>query len=82
MQCNTFVIQAYIQSPLLCAHEMYWTCTADGCKRPVRERLLTDMLNTVSDPVGAGWKVLIMDEFTTKIMSSVLKMSDILDTGR
>lgn len=47
----------------------------------VRQRLLTDMLSTVSDPVGAGWKVLIMDAFTTRITSAALRMSDILDTG-
>jgi len=39
------------------------------------------MLSTVQDPVGCGYKVLVMDPITTRIMSSALSMSDILDTG-
>eukprot|EP00775_Hariotina_reticulata_P004848 gene4848-5095_t len=55
---------------------------ADGpCRKLVRERVLRDMLGAVVDPVGSGWKVLIMDSFTTHIMSSTLRMSDLLDAG-
>ncbi len=53
----------------------------EAIKKAVRERLLTEMLGGVKDSIGAGWKVLVMDEFTTKVMSSCCKMSDILDTG-
>ncbi len=55
--------------------------TAEGCRKVVRERVLSDMLGTVVDSVGGGWKVLIMDSFTTRITSSALRMSDILDAG-
>lgn len=55
---------------------------ADGpCRKLVRERVLRDMLGAVVDPVGSGWKVLVMDSFTTHIMSSTLRMSDLLDAG-
>jgi len=54
----------------------------DGpCRKLVRERVLRDMLGSVVDQVGSGWKVLIMDSFTTHIMSSTLRMSDLLDAG-
>jgi hypothetical protein len=39
------------------------------------------MLGNVSDSTGGGWKVLIMDAFTTKITSAAVRMSDILDAG-
>ncbi len=55
---------------------------ADGSiRRAVRDRLLGEMLGSVNDPIGGGWKVLVLDEVTTRIMSSAVKMSDILDTG-
>lgn len=38
-----------------------------------------DMLGSVVDRSGEGWKVLILDEFTTRILSSSIRMSDILD---
>ncbi len=52
-------------------------------KKSVRQRLLTDMLTAVRDSSGVsgGWKVLVMDEVATKVMSSALKMSDITDAG-
>eukprot|EP00879_Flechtneria_rotunda_P003010 GHRR01003228.1.p1 GENE.GHRR01003228.1~~GHRR01003228.1.p1 ORF type:complete len:663 (+),score=201.56 GHRR01003228.1:278-2266(+) len=53
----------------------------ETCRRLVRERVLKEMLGTVVDSVGGGWKVLVMDALTTRIVSSALRMSDILDTG-
>lgn len=35
------------------------------------------MLGSVSDSVGGGWRVLIVDALTTRVMSSTLRMSDI-----
>jgi len=37
------------------------------------------MLGSISDTTGGGWKVLVVDDTTTKVLSSALKMSDILD---
>jgi hypothetical protein len=51
-------------------------------KKAVRERLLKEMLSGIQDPTGSGWKVLVLDEFTTKVMSTSCRMSDILDTGQ
>jgi hypothetical protein len=53
----------------------------EGIRRVVRERILGEMLGNVSDSTGGGWKVLIMDAFTTKITSAAVRMSDILDAG-
>jgi hypothetical protein len=47
----------------------------------VRERVLGEMLGSVNDSTGGGWKVLVMDAFTTKITSAAVRMSDILDAG-
>ncbi|KAI8472381.1 MAG: Sec1-like protein [Monoraphidium minutum] len=52
-----------------------------GMKRAVRDRLLGEMLAGVVDPLGAGWKVLVMDSVTTKVMGSALRMSDLQDAG-
>jgi syntaxin-binding protein 1 len=54
----------------------------EGIRRVVRERVLGEMLGNVSDSTGGGWKVLIMDAFTTKITSAAVRMSDILDAGK
>ncbi len=45
----------------------------------MRDRVLEDMLGSVVDSAGGGWKVLIVDDFTTRVLSSALRMSDILD---
>uniref|UniRef100_A0A061S1I1 Syntaxin-binding protein 1 n=2 Tax=Tetraselmis sp. GSL018 TaxID=582737 RepID=A0A061S1I1_9CHLO len=45
--------------------------------RTVRKMLLKDMLKTVP----GDWKVLVLDELTTRVISSACKMSDILDEG-
>lgn len=47
----------------------------------MRERLLSQMLGAVQDSIGGGWKVLVLDSTTTKLMSSALRMSDILDAS-
>ncbi|KAG2432231.1 hypothetical protein HXX76_009150 [Chlamydomonas incerta] len=39
------------------------------------------MLGSVQETTGGSWKVLIVDKFTTRILSSTLRMSDILDCG-
>lgn len=43
--------------------------------------MLGEMLGSVNDSTGGGWKVLVMDAFTTKITSAAVRMSDILDAG-
>lgn len=48
-------------------------------RKAVRDRILVDMLGGVQDTTGDGWRVLILDEFTTRMLSSALRMSDILD---
>ncbi|EFJ41877.1 hypothetical protein VOLCADRAFT_67807, partial [Volvox carteri f. nagariensis] len=48
-------------------------------RKAVKERILVDMLGSVIDSAGCGWKVLILDEFTTHVLSSTLRMSDILE---
>lgn len=45
----------------------------------MKERILNDILGSVQDSTGGGWRVLITDDFTTRVLSSALKMSDILD---
>jgi syntaxin-binding protein 1 len=55
--------------------------TTEGIRRVVRERILGEMLGSVNDQTGGGWKVLVMDAFTTKITSAAVRMSDILDAG-
>ena len=47
----------------------------------MKERILDDMLGSVQDTTGGGWKVLIVDKFTTRVLSSTLRMSDIMDSG-
>jgi hypothetical protein len=64
------------------AHPHPPTPAADaGCRNAVRERLLGEMLNGIKDPIGAGWKALIMDAVTTRVMSAALKMSDLQEAG-
>jgi len=52
-----------------------------GLRKAVRDRLLVEMLSGVQDPAGAGWKVLVMDGVTTRVMSTALKMSDLQEAG-
>lgn len=51
----------------------------EPCRKLVRDRIFNDVLGGVSDAAGGGWRVLVLDELTTKTTSSVLKMSDILE---
>eukprot|EP00198_Chlamydomonas_reinhardtii_P009447 XP_001698784.1 SM/Sec1-family protein [Chlamydomonas reinhardtii] len=53
----------------------------ESCRKAVKERILDDMLGSVQDTTGGGWKVLIVDKFTTRVLSSTLRMSDIMDSG-
>eukprot|EP00245_Coleochaete_scutata_P005277 TRINITY_DN18717_c0_g1_i1.p1 TRINITY_DN18717_c0_g1~~TRINITY_DN18717_c0_g1_i1.p1 ORF type:complete len:662 (+),score=131.15 TRINITY_DN18717_c0_g1_i1:190-2175(+) len=46
-----------------------------------RERLLKDMLRSAKVPGTSEWKVLVIDEVTTKVMSTSCKMADITDEG-
>jgi len=41
--------------------------------------VLNEMLGSIQDSTGGGWKVLITDHFTTRVLSSTLKMSDMLE---
>lgn len=52
-----------------------------GCRRAVRDRLLSEMLGAVVESVGGGWKVLVMDSVTTRVMSAALKMTDLQEAG-
>lgn len=45
-------------------------------KRAVTERILNEIL---ADDGTGEWKVLILDDFTTRVLSSAVKMGDILD---
>ncbi|KXZ43944.1 VPS45 protein [Gonium pectorale] len=51
----------------------------ESSRKAVKERVLGDMLGSVVDSTGGGWKVLILDEFTTRVLSSTLRMSDIME---
>ncbi|KAG2501418.1 hypothetical protein HYH03_001201 [Edaphochlamys debaryana] len=51
----------------------------ESARKAVKERILVDMLGSVQDTTGGGWKVLILDEFTTRVLSSTLRMSDVLE---
>ncbi|GAB4816148.1 hypothetical protein N2152v2_003194 [Parachlorella kessleri] len=44
-----------------------------------RQKLLDEMLGTVRDETGGQWAVLVLDAMTTKVMSSVAGISDIMD---
>ena len=46
----------------------------------IRRRLVEEMLRSVRSS-EAEWSVLIMDALTTKVMSSVVRMSEVLDDG-
>lgn len=48
----------------------------------VQERVLGEMLGSIQDPAGGGWKVLVLDATTTRILSAAMRMSDIMETGR
>ncbi len=39
---------------------------AEGITKAVAQRVITDMLGSIQDTAGGGWKVLLLDEFTTK----------------
>nr|XP_043622037.1 protein transport Sec1a-like [Erigeron canadensis] len=49
-------------------------------RQVTRDRLLYEMIKKSSSTKG-GWKVLIMDKVTIKVMSSSCKMADITDQG-
>ncbi|KAI3423806.1 hypothetical protein D9Q98_009643 [Chlorella vulgaris] len=46
-----------------------------------RIRLLDEMLGTVRDQSGGAWSVLVLDVVTTKVLSRVCRVSDIMDYG-
>jgi len=47
----------------------------------VQERVLNEMLGSIQDPTGGGWKALVLDSTTTRILSAAMRMSDILEAG-
>eukprot|EP00798_Chlamydomonas_sp_ICE-L_P017030 gene17030-23322_t len=54
---------------------------AESLRSACKGRVLTDMLGSINDNTGGGWKVLILDELTTRLLSSSMKMSDILEAN-
>ena len=38
----------------------------ESCRKAVRERILTGMLGSVQDGTGGGWRVLVVDDHTTR----------------
>lgn len=50
-----------------------------GLNAITKEKLLADMLGSVRDSTGGQWGVLVLDNMTTKVISSVAGISDILD---
>ncbi|MEW5299817.1 MAG: hypothetical protein WDW36_002793 [Sanguina aurantia] len=53
----------------------------ESCRKAVKERLMKDMLGSIQDPTAGGWRVLVLDELTTRILSSAVRMSDILEAN-
>lgn len=47
----------------------------------VQDRVLNEMLGSIQDTAGRGWKVLVLDSTTTRILSAAMRMSDILEAG-
>lgn len=47
----------------------------------VQDRVLNEMLGSIQDTAGGGWKVLVLDSTTTRILSAAMRMSDILEAG-
>lgn len=47
----------------------------------VQDRVLNEMLGSIQDTTGGGWKVLVLDNTTTRILSAAMHMSDILEAG-
>ena len=39
------------------------------------------MLGSVRDSGGGEWSILVMDDITTRVMSSSCRISDVLDYG-
>jgi syntaxin-binding protein 1 len=39
------------------------------------------MLGSIQDTTGGGWKALVLDSTTTRILSAAMRMSDILEAG-
>jgi hypothetical protein len=44
-----------------------------------KERLLSDMVRSVVPGVGSGWKVLIVDHLSMRIISAACKMYDVME---
>ena len=53
---------------------------AFGLRAPLAQRLVTDVLG--GQAKGAEeWRVLVLDDSTTSVLSACLKMSDLVDLG-
>ena len=39
---------------------------SESCRKACRERVLKDMLGSIVDSTGGGWKVLVLDDLTTR----------------
>jgi len=44
-----------------------------------RERILTDMIRSINPATGAGWKALIVDQESMRILSACCRMYDIME---
>jgi hypothetical protein len=58
-----------------------YLCAAEGCRKVVHDRVINEMLGGIQDSTGGGWKVLVLDSTTTRILSAAMRMSDILEAG-
>lgn len=50
-------------------------------RQAIRHRLLVEMLRGVKLQSKADWQVLIVDDYTTKVMSSTCRMAELTDEG-
>eukprot|EP00898_Chlorokybus_atmophyticus_P002619 jgi/Chlat1/3358/Chrsp23S08819 len=50
-------------------------------RKLMQKRLMVDVLETAKLARGSEWKVLVVDDFTIKVISSVAKISDVFDEG-
>lgn len=54
-----------------------WLSARAGLLRPLQD----EMLGSVRDQAGGAWCVLVMDSVTTKVLSNVAGVSDVMDFG-
>ncbi|CAG9464621.1 unnamed protein product [Pedinophyceae sp. YPF-701] len=54
---------------------------AKSFREGIRARLLQDVLGGEQEEIDGGWRVLVMDELATKVLSAACSMTDVFDTG-